>query len=307
VRVHQRHEHLSQAAGVRLADGRDVMVKVRDAAPRLVGCAAVQGHVWARGVPCPAPLAGPVPFDPGEPGRWASAEEWRPGGELRVLPPSAEEYGRLLARVVEAAPPIDAVPSLDPPPRWLWWAHGDPSRTWPPSTSAHWDAHADDAAQPAVLLAAGRRAADRLLAPDAVPLPHVVGHGDFEAQNLRWQRATPVDTEDASAPAGWRPTIHDWDSVVALPEPAIAGAAAAVFVSDGPVRLASVEASAAFLDGYCAARGLRWGRVEQEVAWAAGLWVATYNAMFEPLRGPERQLTRRVLADAADRLARAGA
>jgi hypothetical protein len=46
---------LSAVAGVRLADGREVVVKVRRSAPRLQAAYAVHPHVWQCGYPAPEP------------------------------------------------------------------------------------------------------------------------------------------------------------------------------------------------------------------------------------------------------------
>jgi hypothetical protein len=51
--------HLSIVAGLRLADGREVVVKVRPPADRIQGCVHVQRHLWKAGFPCPEPLVGP--------------------------------------------------------------------------------------------------------------------------------------------------------------------------------------------------------------------------------------------------------
>ena len=93
----------------------------------------------------------------------------------------------------------------------------------------------------------------------------VVGHGDWESQNIRW-----VDRQAH--------VVHDWDSVVVRGEPSLAGAAAAVFPASGEAGAATVEETAAFLDAYCEARGLTWSRWETAAAWAAGVWVRAFNA-----------------------------
>src|SRR5215510_6070466 len=54
--------HLSIVAGLRLTDGREVVVKVRPPAARLQACVHVQRHLWDAGFPCPQPLAGPHPL-----------------------------------------------------------------------------------------------------------------------------------------------------------------------------------------------------------------------------------------------------
>lgn len=92
--------------------------------------------------------------------------------------------------------------------------------------------------------------------------PACVGHGDWESQNIRW-----VDGEAAA--------VHDWDSVIAQPEVAIAGFASAVWTKQGkPGEVPSVEQSDAFLDAYERAAGVHWTRPARQAAWAAGLWVS---------------------------------
>jgi hypothetical protein len=54
--------NLAKVFGLRLGDGRTVVVKMRPAEPRLAGCTAVQQHLWQAGFPCTQPLAGPLPL-----------------------------------------------------------------------------------------------------------------------------------------------------------------------------------------------------------------------------------------------------
>src|SRR5215467_17210 len=78
-----RSGHLSAVIGLRLADDREVVIKVRPASPRIAACVEVQRRVFESGYPCPEPLTGPAPFGDGV----ATAEVYVPGGaEL----PSAE-------------------------------------------------------------------------------------------------------------------------------------------------------------------------------------------------------------------------
>ena len=58
----------------------------------------------------------------------------------------------------------------------------------------------------------------------------VLGHGDFEAQNIRWHRREVG-------------TVHDWDSLAWQPEAALAGAASGAFASAGPPTLAPIESA----------------------------------------------------------------
>jgi hypothetical protein len=92
-----RSGHLSAVLGLHLADGRDVVVKVRPASPRVAACVEVQRRMFESGYPCPEPLGGPAPFGIGV----ATAESYVPGGD--VLPRaehaaklSAEAFARLI-------------------------------------------------------------------------------------------------------------------------------------------------------------------------------------------------------------------
>ena len=75
-----RSGHLSAVIGLRLADMREVVVKVRPTSPRIAACVEVQRRMFESGYPCPEPLGGPAPFGNGV----ATAEVYVPGGD--VLP-----------------------------------------------------------------------------------------------------------------------------------------------------------------------------------------------------------------------------
>lgn len=99
--------------------------------------------------------------------------------------------------------------------------------------------------------------------------------------------------------------VHDWDSVIADSEAALVGFAAAVF----PTLRAGDEATVAETDGfvaaYAATTGRPFSRDEQEVAWAAGVWLRAFDAKKQHASGePIRSLTE---AEAAERLERARA
>src|SRR6185437_9015398 len=110
--------HLSTVIGLRLDDGRGVVVKVRPASPRLHACLAVQLQLWARGYPCPQPLAGPVALA----GGLASAEAYIPGGtQLPPDPDAPRLFAAALARLVAWAPAPIALPPLQPTLPWVGW------------------------------------------------------------------------------------------------------------------------------------------------------------------------------------------
>jgi hypothetical protein len=117
-------------------------------------------------------------------------------------------------------------------------------------------------------------------------LPPVVGHADWESQNLRWDGDRPL-------------AVHDWDSAVVQPEAVVAGLASAVWpAAGGPDEAATVEQSEQ-------ARGRPWTTPERQACWAAGLWVRAFNAKKERTEGGGPQLDR-LATEAPERSARAG-
>jgi hypothetical protein len=122
----------------------------------------------------------------------------------------------------------------------------------------------------------------------------MLGHADFEAQNLRWHGREV-----------W--TVHDWDSLAWQPEAALVGEASGAFASAGPPTLAPIESSEAFLVAYQNIQGRLSTAMEQEIAWAASLWMAAYNAREEALRGDAPLCRDALRIQAAERLRRANA
>lgn len=186
------------------------MIKARPAAARIAGCVAVQAHLARRGFPCPAPLTAPV-----QAGELAvTAEVLVPGGSQLRAEGGAASFAALLARLVSAAPGPAAVPSLAPSPPWAGWDHPGP-RLWPDRDDRGRDLNSTPG--PAWVDDAARRVRERLSASAAAAR---VGHGDWESQNIRWSGGDPL-------------AVHDWDSVIAQPETAIVGLAAAVWPAAG--------------------------------------------------------------------------
>jgi hypothetical protein len=265
--------YLSVVTGLRLADGREVVVKVRSRAARLAGCAVVHRALWAAGMACPEPLVDPQPLD----GYAATAETFVP--DLGEPPPSSElaaVSAAALARLVELAPDPGSVPSLTPAPSWVGWDHTEPG-LWPTPDDRDVDLNAYPEPQWLARVAAAVR--DHLHRHPGRP---VIGHGDWHPDNVRWHGTRLV-------------AVHDWDSLVCQPEPAIAGAAAASFLGiDDPHGVATVEDSAAFLDAYQHVRGHRWTSADYAACWAAGLWQRAFDAKTRSLDGdPDQILTRR--------------
>jgi hypothetical protein len=274
----------SAVIGLHLENGRDVVVKLRMAEARLDGCYRVHRHVHAHGFPCPEPLVAPTPFD----NYFATVERYAEGEELPPSPERTEQFAAALARLTRTMPPVLAVPSLDPPPPWAWWSHGSRS-LWPPAAEGHVDLN--DHPEPPWLMDTATRARTRLR---LASLPSVVGHTDWQSAHVRWRN-------------GELATVYDWDSASALPEATIAGLASVMFAMTADNPGASLAESSDFLGAYAIARGHHWTREEQEVAWAAGLWLMAYNAKGETVDNAGGAATALLLAQQDERLRRANA
>lgn len=208
------------------------------------------------------------------------AERFVGGGELETkdTPEAAARSGRLLADLVRRLAAVDLDPPL-PNPEWVRW-------------DAMPERHAA-AAVPAWLEDATRRVQAKLAGCD---LPPVLGHADWEAQNMRWRH-------------GEAHAVHDWDGLAWLPEAAIAGSAAGIFASHGRPALAPLESSEAFLQAYESERerGARFSPYEMEIAWAASIWEALHNARDELIYNRPKLSYEQLKAQRVERLARAGA
>lgn len=196
----------------------------------------------------------------------------------------AAPFATLLARLIRSAPDPASLPLLAPSPPWTGWDHPG-ARLWPDRDDQGCDLN--DAPGPSWVDHAARRAKERLTDSGA---PARIGHGDWESQNIRW--------------AGDRPlVVHDWDSVIAQPETAIVGLAAAVWPATGaPGEAATVAQTTDFLASYQRAAGRQWSESEIQDSWAAGMWVRLYNAKKDEVRGGGPQLDR-LLGEMSDRVA----
>lgn len=280
-----QHRHLSAVTGLRLADGREVVIKTRPPATRLAGCHAVHTHVFGAGFPCPRPLVGPRPLL----GQTATAETLIDGGEqLAPGPNSPRLFAESLAALLRVVPAMSAVPSLEPPPAWVWWDHTG-HRVWP--TPDDLDAELNVMPETAWLDDVARRVQIRLHHHQGATM---IGHADWESQNIRWRNRQLH-------------AVFDWDSVTARPEAVIVGSAAAVFTATGEPGAATISDSEAFLDAYGVARGRTLSKDERQACWAAGLWVRSFNAKKECRDQGAEVMLEAFENEAAERLRLAGA
>ncbi|WP_086661750.1 phosphotransferase [Lentzea kentuckyensis] len=272
---------ISSVFGLRLADGREVFVKAREDDGRASSCLTAQAVLAERGFPCPRPLTPVVAV-----GSLAvHAEESVPGGAVLSgdTPSVARRYAAVFARLMTLLADVSVPPPL-PNPRWSRWDHTDPG-LWPAIDFL--DAR-DQSVVPSFVVEIAERVRKRLLATD---LPCVLGHADFEAQNLSWR--------DGEV---W--AVHDWDSLGWQPEAALVGAASGAFANIPPPSLVPVESSAAFIETY-QELVRRFSAEELEIAWAGSMWTALHNARWEVLHGDAPLSLNAVREQAAERLRRA--
>jgi hypothetical protein len=245
--------------GVRLADGRRVVVKAyRGDADRahLAAVQAVQARLAEKGFPAPAPLLAPAPL-----ARGVAVVE-----SLLVAGGPVDPHGAAgrravaagLTRLVREARPAPGLRSLGAAAAELW-------------RRPH-DARFDFAAT-----AAGAEWIDRL-AGEARRRLHeldagedVVGHADWRVEHLRF------DGDELAA-------VYDWDSLAAGPEPWFAGGAAHAFTADwsrDDMRLPSLDEALAFLHEYERARGRPFTQDERRAAELALVASTAYGARCE--------------------------
>jgi hypothetical protein len=249
-RVLFRSGFLSEVVGVELSTGLRAVVKARPFQPRIAGCVQVQAALADAGFPCPKPMTGATRLN----GMTITAETAVAGGGPLPADAGAAPFAALLARLIESAPSPAAVSSLAPSPPWAGWDHPG-RRLWPDL-----DEHGQDlnlVAVPEWVDDAARRVRERLTSTRGRLR---IGHGDWESQNIRWTGRDPL-------------VVHDWDSVIAQPEAAIVGLAAAMWPSEvGSDETASVAQTDEFITAYQLEAGREWDHSEIRDAWAAGLW-----------------------------------
>lgn len=253
-----RSGHLSTVIGVRLADDREVVIKIRPGSPRIAACVDVQRRMFSAGYPCPRPLTDAVAFGSDV----ATAEAYVPGGAMFPTSDPAVACAEAFAWLIRLAPKPDEVATLDPPPSWADWNQaGDTLWPWPEDRSVK----LNEAAGVEWIDDVGRRARDRLRVAGTEP---VIGHCDWLAGNLRWRGDTLL-------------VVHDWDSMITDGEAVLVGFAAALFSTHDPNQLATVEDTERFLAAYCRARGREFTTDELQRAWAAGIWTRANDAKYQ--------------------------
>jgi hypothetical protein len=282
-RVLFRSGFLSQVVGVELSNGLRAVVKARPHEPRIAGCLQVQASLARAGFPCPQPLTPATRVL----GMTVTAETEVPGGSALPTEAGAAPFAALLARLIGSAPAPSTVPSLMPSPAWAAWDH--PGRSLWPDLDEHgqdlnevtgpdWVDHAAGLVRERLTTAPGRTR---------------IGHGDWETPNIRWTGPDPL-------------VVHDWDSVIAQPEPAIVGLAAAMWPRQGGSDpSATIGQTADFIGSYQGFADREWETSEVQDAWAAALWLGLVFAKQETAEGGS-ELVELLATEIHERLERAG-
>jgi Ser/Thr protein kinase RdoA (MazF antagonist) len=251
--------------GLRLADGRRVVVKVHPprARPRyLEAMQAVQRSLAEAGFPAPMPLAAPAPLGRGTAVAETLLDE---GGPADAHDPAVRHVlAASLARLVALCRPMTALDAL----RENIMATRR-EELWPTPHDGRFDFASTTAGAEWLdeIAAHARRVRDL----DTGEL--VVGHTDWRVENMRL-------TSDGLVTA-----VYDWDSIAIQREPVLVGAVAHLFTSDyrvaNRVQVPTLDEALAFIADYENARGEPFSNEEHAAARAALVYAMAYTARCE--------------------------
>jgi len=226
----------------------------------------MQLHLSDRGFPCPRPVLGPAPFGAG----LATVDRLVDAGEFADAhePEIRREMARALARLIELASevPREALAPLEGP----WWPEDG---LWPPPHNALFDFEATAAGAGWIDEIAGE--AKRIV--ESTPIATVVGHGDWSANQMRFE-------------SGKMRVAYDWDSLRVDKETTFVGHAATHFPYterlDVPASPCPEEVRL-FVEEYEAARGAPFSGPERTALFAAAAYGLAYTARCEHAVDPK--------------------
>jgi hypothetical protein len=227
----------------------------------------VQRLLVADGFPTPVPLAAPSPLGNGI----AFAEELRAVGEVpnghldEHRREMASQLHRLIGMCKKATPTARERLGLGRP-AWVDYTSGDP---WPVPHQR--DADFTATGEGSEVLDELARVSKAALCAAGETNSSVIGHADWEAQNLRF------DDDRLEM-------VYDWDSLVVERESVIVGLASAVFPARSEPGLGDAPTAAeqdAFLTDYQHTAGRVFTPVERTLAVAAASWITAYNARIQ--------------------------
>lgn len=254
--------------GLRLGDGRDLVIKAHRSSERLdylVAVHTVCRRLSERGFPCPRPLLGPrrLGLGYGTVQELRAAGDWADAHDPVVRRTMAEHLATLIGLTRDLVDLSGLRPGL--------LTRVQDGRIWPRPHSEIFDFE---------VTAAGAEWIDALALRARIALrqpagERVLGHDDWSVKHFRFR--------DGEVSA-----IYDWDSLAVELEPVIVGEAARGFTFTWriPVRLApSLAESQAFVSEYETARGAPFTAAERETAGAAAVYALAYIARCEHCLG----------------------
>lgn len=275
---------IGAVAGVRLTDGRTVVVKAHQPQQPpgfLAAVHDVRRHLAERSFPCPWPLIGPVPLGAGH----ATVEEYDANGEYRDAhdPQVRRALAGTLARLVDLAQPFASDPALvaagracRPPADRLWGT--------PHSVIFDFEATAAGAGWIDDIARRARRLLEGLEGGTAAG-ERVVGHNDWSMRQVRFFGSAIH-------------AVYDWDSLIAEREPVVVGRAARGFTMTydtplhGMVPVApALDEVLAFAREYETARRRQFSPAEWSALGAAAAYSMAYTCRcghaLAPRSGPD--------------------
>lgn len=271
---------LGAVFGVRLSDGRDVVLKIYRAersAAYLRAMQSVQGHVHSVGYPAPRPLS-PV-FRIGR--RYASFQEYVAGNAANGHDTSVRtQLAHALADLVRVTDSL-AQPVFNPRPR------RHPRHVWPTPHQRFFNLRGST--RGAGWLVPRIQRARRIL-NQATERP-VLGHDDWSVRNTRFRRGRLV-------------AVFDWDSLQNMDEAVLVGKAATTFTATWYIKCRvtpTPNEARAFVAAYEARRGHRFSRYDRTRIGAAADFAAAYTARLEHSLGkPKTEGYQALLAQAGE-------
>lgn len=259
------------AFGVRLTDGREVLVKVYPLSRSwyfLEDMCRIQSHLHESGFPCPKPLVGPTPFG----GGYATVESGVFGGEY--VDTHEPEYRRVmaatLAELTRIAEEVEETSGIG-----FGWRRPERGTLWPEPHSDAIDFVNTERGAEWIDAAAAR--AKSVLDDASEVSPLVVGHADWCSKHVKFTGANEVHT------------VYDWDSLRLDTEAAIVGAASATFPANRRIassNLPTPDEARLFLSEYEAASGRIFTESELRVARASAVYTIAYLARCEHASDP---------------------
>lgn len=260
-------------AGLRLSDGRSVVVKAqRGGRPEryLTACADLRRLLVKEGFPCPSPLTGPVRVGPA----WVTAEEMMTAGDKGDAhdPAIRKAIVRSLARMIAISESFEGAESFGR----AWFSGLPEGQVFPKPHSPlyNFDATKEGAEWIEALAAEARER--RKFAEG----PRVIGHFDYRVEHVRFEGGEVVSS-------------FDWDSLHFEHLPVLIGSLAPHFTIDWHredlVRTPTLDEMRAFVADFEDARGRPFTAEERFILTGSLVYGMAYSARCNHASNPHEE------------------